>query len=95
MNHAQITVNGARGVQNVSAGAGRVERAGNLLSHVGGFARAGDADSTGATVNQIDGFQERIAQALRHQMQRVAFRSDDFPSVCQPSGIGLQTLRRG
>ena len=44
VDHAQVAVHGPGGVEQVGAGAGRVERADDLLADVGRLADAGDAD---------------------------------------------------
>src|SRR5207249_4326858 len=51
VDHAEIAVQRLGGVEDVGARAGRIERAGEFLTDVGGFAGAGDGDTAGAAAN--------------------------------------------
>ncbi len=81
MDHAQVAVDGPGGVEDVGAGAGRVERAGDLLADVGRLAGAGDADAPGAAAEELDGLQERLVEPLGHLEQGSRFFAHDLTRI--------------
>ena len=86
MDHAQIAVDGAGGVQDVGTGARRVERAGDLLADVGRFAGAGDRDPAGAVPQQLHRLKERAVETIRHLVKGRRFRTDHLLGISQPVG---------
>ena len=90
VDHAQVAVDRLGGVEDVGAGAGRVERAGDLLADVGRLAGAGDGDAAGAAVEEIDGLEEGIVQA------RTCSRAAASPRmICRakPRPVGVRSER--
>ena len=88
MDHAEIAVNGASGVEKIGAGAGRVKSAGDFETHVGGFAGAGNGDTTrtfGADGQEyIDGLKKRIVEAVGDKFERGRFGTEDLAGVVEP-----------
>ena len=95
MDHAEIAVNGAGGVDEVGAGAGGVERAGDFLADVSRLAGAGDADASGAMVEQLDRLQKRLVEPIRDGQQRGRFAAHDLPSVIEAIIDGKNLQRHG
>src|SRR5262245_55390821 len=93
MDHAEIAMDGARAVEHVSARAGRVQRACDLLPDVRRFARAGDADSPRAVENQIDDLEERAIEAVGDLLEGGGLSANDLARVRQPVGVVPQLVR--
>ncbi len=89
MDHAEVAVNGLGGVEEVGAGAGRVESAGDFETHVGGFAGAGDGDASGPFAGdaeqEIDGPEEGVVEAARDELKARRFGAEDAAGVVEPS----------
>ena len=91
------------GVEDVGAGAGRVEGAGNLEADVGGLAGPGDGDAAEAVVggaaDQFDGLLESGVEALGDEFEGGRFGAKDLAGVAQAvvagrRGRGLVDLQR-
>ena len=102
VDHAEVAVDGAGGVEDVGAGAGRVEGAGDLLADVGRLAGAGDGEPACATVGeageQIHRPREGVVEAVGDEVEGGSLGADDLAGVVQPvaggrCGVGVQNLK--
>src|SRR5665213_249408 len=88
MDHAEVAVNGSRGVEEIGAGAGRVQSTGDFKTYIGGFAGAGDSDTARALRTDaheyIDGLEKGIVQAARDEFESRRFSAEDTTGVVEP-----------
>src|SRR5262245_58456419 len=95
MDHAEIAMHGARGVQRVGACPGGVERARDFLADVGGLARARDADASGALMEEFDGLQEAGIQSIGDALERGRLAAHDLARVLETIIDGMKLKRHG
>src|ERR1051325_9006447 len=88
-------MDGARGIEKISASARGVQRAGDFLANVRRLARAGDADSSWTAMDHVNGAQERRIEAIGHVLERIGFAAYDLPGVAEPIVHGVNLQRHG
>ena len=88
MDHAKVAVNGAGGVEDIGAGAGGVEGAGQLLADVRRLAGAGDGHAATATAQQLDGLEEGRAESFGDQFERGRLGAEHLPRIDQRIVLG-------
>ena len=108
VDHAEVAVDGAGGVEGVGAGAGGVERADELLADVRGLADAGDRDAAAAVEEHVGDAVEPVAETRRDRLERRGLDSREcggrtragrtraersLARPCAGCGTGSQTAR--
>ncbi len=84
MDHPEIAVDGAGGVECVGASAGGVERADELLADVRGLADTRDGDSPAAAEHRVGHAVEAIAEPSSNRRHRRGLGFEDAASERDP-----------
>ncbi len=81
MEHAEIAVHGAGGVEDIGARAGRIEGAGDFLADVRRLAGAGDADAPGAAIKEFDRLQKGVVEPGGNLFESGGFATDYLAGI--------------
>src|SRR5262245_56864908 len=85
----------AGGVEAVGAGAGRVERAGELLADVRRLAGAGDANASGAAMKQLDSSEKGMVEPIGDGEKRSRLAAHVLARVRESIVDGMNLQRHG
>src|SRR5438067_1922364 len=94
MNHTEVAVHRAGGIEHVGTGAGRTEGPGKFLANVRRLAGPGHGDPAGPaaaqSMKQLDDLEECIIQASGNEFESRSLRAKNLPGVVK-AGAGART----